>query len=455
MIAVGRVLYLKFIGARAFEEGNTRGLIGDRPLALVESDLVIDCDEKAWDDGVRPGDTLRQAKISSPACRIAKVVGSGGERLTRILDIMADLSPYVEPAADQIGVFVDIPVETDISAVLDSLKGLFFKVFAAASSSKLISRAACDLFMKERVGRARIFPGKTKWGFLRQEDDRVVASIDSGKEKAFISGAPLDSLWMAPPEIVSMLRSLGLKKVRDLQEVTVSQLAERAGDWASMVKKWAEGEDRSRVRALYPPPSLAKEVSLLEPAPIQKSMFDKSIKELAVLLMEKGIGFKTINLSLFGFGDFGPFSGNPSGERKFARPVCSAEAMKAAVSAILDGILEKISVNGPPAFSPLLSGFRLKLEDLAPVRAAPSPLLDAGYIERPKVVPVGLGLTLFGLEGKFGDRAVAWGKGESLREGFTPEIARREKMLSVWDPMRLQSFDQAAAQSSAGGVADV
>jgi hypothetical protein len=454
---MGRILYLKFLGARAIQEAKNGGLRCGKPLVILERDLVIDCDDKAWADGVRPGDTLRQARISSPSCQVLKVSGSGGECLRDILDILAKLSPYVEPSTDQNGVFVDIPFEADPSEILDSLHGLYSKVFAGVSHSKLISRAACDLFMREYLEHGKVSSGNTQWGYVRQERQkarqegrqdsyRVVASITGGKERAFISRAPLDCLWMAPPEILSILRSLGLKKVKDLDGVSTSALVERTGDWAVLVKRWAAGEERSRVQALYPPPSLSKEVSFDEPTPIQKELFYGALKELAACLLEKGIGFKTIRVSLEG--DFRTLSGNPSREKKFVRPVASPEVMRAAVDSILEGILKDIPM-------PSLTGFSVNLADISPVQAKPSPLFHTERALKPKALPVALRLTLFGLEEKFGDRMVTWGRENADSQKFNPEIARREKMLSIWDPMRPPIFGEILEPANVGGVADV
>lgn len=464
VIAMGRVLYLKFLGARAIQEAKNNGLRSGKPLVVLDRDLVIDCDDKAWACGVRPGDTLRQAMISSPACRVLKVSGPGGESLGDILDILAKVSPYVEPAADQSGVFVDIPLDADPAEILDSLDGLYSKVFAGVSSSKLISRAACDLFMREYLERGKVSSGNTKWGFLRQENRRlsrsdrpqeedqvsvrVMAVIDGGKERTFISGAPVDCLWMAPPEILSTLRSLGLKKVKDLREVSTSALVERTGDWAVLVKRWAAGEERSRVQALYPPPTLTKEVSFVEPVQLQKELFYGALKELAADLIEKGLGFKTIRLSMAG--DFKTLSGNSSVERKFVRPVSSFEVMRVAVDSMLEGILKDISSSGPA-----LSGFSVNLADIVPVQAKPSPLFNTEPVAKPKDIPVALRLALFGLEDKFGDGVVTWGEKDTGGERFNPEIMRREKMLSIWDPMRLQVSEQLPEPASVGGVADV
>jgi hypothetical protein len=54
------ILYITFIGARAFYERKNRSIKDGIALAVIESGVVIDCDQKAWSDGVRPGDTLRR-----------------------------------------------------------------------------------------------------------------------------------------------------------------------------------------------------------------------------------------------------------------------------------------------------------------------------------------------------------------------------------------------------------
>lgn len=466
---MGRILYLKFLGARAIQEAKKQDLSCEKPLAILERDLVLDCNEKAWDDGVRPGDTLRQARIASPMCRVLRVGGIGGEHLEDILEALAKISPYIEPSPDQNGVFVDIPHDSAPEEILDLLGGLYFCAFAGLSSSKLVSRAVCDLLMKEYLGRGKVSAGNTLWGSVRYEasrsapqregqegedggrtGSRVVAVVTAGREKAFLAWAPLDSLWMAPTEILSALKSLGLKKVRDLREVPVSALAEHIGDWAYMVKRWADGEERSRVQALYPPPTLSREVNFIEPVPLQKELFHGVLKDLAACLIEKGVGFKTLRLSLSA--DFQMFSGNPSGERKFVRPVASLDVMRAAVDAIVESILKDISPDSVPA----ISGFSIELGGIAPVQAKPSPLFHMDAPVRPKAIPVALKLTLFGLEEKFGDRAVTWGKRDAESERFDPEIIRREKMLAIWDPMRPPVFEEPVAPGvSVGGIADV
>jgi hypothetical protein len=152
--------------------------------------------------------------------------------------------------------------------------------------------------------------------------------------------------------------------------------------------------------------------------------------------------------------------------------------MRTAVDAIVEGILKDISSSAPdfvpgpdstsaadlvsaqdsaptPDFAPVVSGFSVELAGIAPVQAKPSPLFRGEVSAKPKVIPVALKLALFGLEEKFGDRTVTWGKKDTESERFNPEIIRREKMLSIWDPMRPPVFGELPGPASAGVVADV
>jgi hypothetical protein len=447
---MGRILYFNFIGARASHERRSR-CVKNAALVILEQNLVLDCDEKAWLDGVRPGDTLRQARIASPGCQVVRLRDAGDSAgLKEMLDALSTLSPYVEPSADGKGIFVDVSPGTSIPELAAFLRksgggeeACSFQAFIGQASSKLAARASSDWIFREYAGGRRIFPGKTAWGGVDRGEEYFLASVDEGREKAFLSGAALDCLWPAPPEVLSALRSLGLKKVRDIREVPLAGLIRHIGDWAFLVKEWSEGEDRTPVRALYPPPCIVKEVSFQEPVPLEKILFIPALKGLASELVEKGVGFKVMRVSLSG--DFPALFR----ERKFVRPVSSLEAMKTALGAILEEVSRE---SGAVLSCPVLAGFTLKLDGIAPVQAKPVSLLsDAREIR--KAVPVALGLAISGIERKFGDEALSWGRSGDQGMGFKPEIMRREKMLSLWDPMRPEfSTCEAAPEEAASGL---
>jgi len=458
VIVMRSILYFNFIGARAFYERRARGLKPDIPLAVVEDDSVIDCDEGAWLDGVRPGDTVRQAKIASPRCQIARIHGAGDSltAMKEILDVLLKVTPYIEPSPDGNGVFLDVTPGIPVGDLMLSFQKItgsegfpFYRVFAGENGTKLLAKAACQHLSREYAEGGRIFPGKTPWGKVERRSGYILASVDRGKEKLFLSNANIECLWPAPPDVLGTLRSLGLKKVKEVREVPLSGLSRHLGDWAFLVKKWVEGEDRSLVKALYPPPCIVREVNYAEPVMLAKEIFKPAVKSLADELIEKEIGFRSMRL--LASGDFPAFSR----ERKFLRPVSSEGALSTAINAMIDeveantgvvrrpvdasaanGAIDKSIGNTEGDMHLSISGFSIQLSEVAPAQVRPLSLLVDGERLVSKAVPVSLGLAISGIERKFGGEALSWGCSGDPETGFTPEIARREKMLSVWDPMR-------------------
>jgi hypothetical protein len=351
-----------------------------------------------------------------------------------MLDALSKITPYIEPSSDGSGVFIDVTpgvVAADLIRALKESAGgdafPFYLAFMGENGTKLLSKGACLYLSREYAEGRRIFPGKTAWGKIERGEKYLLASVDHGREKTFLSRAAVESLWPTPPEVLGDLRSLGLNKVKDLREAPLAGLKRHIGDWAFLVKQWAEGEDRSLVKALYPPLNIIREVNYTEPVALVKEVFDAALKRLADELVEKGAGFKAMRLTLSG--DFPALSS----EKKFLRPVSSQDAMKTAVGAMIDGISRE---RGEGEVGLSISGFAIYLSEITPVQVKPLSLLSDGGDLVNRAMPVALGLAIAGIEEKFGGEAVGWGRSEDREVGFTPEIARREKMLSVWDPMR-------------------
>lgn len=412
------ILYLDFIGARTHQERLTRKLNHALPLIVAHRGLVCDCDESAFQAGVRVDDTLRQAKIAAPLSQILHVENPGGEALEEILQALSAVSPFVEPTADRNGVFVDLG-DTPVTKAISPLEGLFFKVASGSSRSKLVARALGHSNFQKLLGSKKISGGKTPWGFVNVGENFVHAEVKPGKERTFLLSSPLNSLWMAPPDVLYTLRSLGLKKVRDVAGVPVNELARHVGDWAWPLKKWAGGEDFSRVKASYPPLSVGKKGDFEEPVLFTPGLLDPVLEELSDELAGKGLGFKRMELTLTG--DFPPLTV----QRKLSRPVCSVKIMKLVLESLLDRLSS--STRGR------VSGYDIRLLGTELLQAKPVSLFPLERSEQ--ALPVSLDMTLAGIKDRFGDEAIKWGKkdsGASLRS----EVLRREEMLKFWDPMR-------------------
>lgn len=430
------ISHLSFIGARAHQERSLRRLNQTLPLIIIKEGLVSDCDEKAWKNGIRIGDTLRQAKIMDPFSQIVHITGHNGEELRQILDILSTVSPYVEPVTGKHATFIDLTGETTVTSLLPKLKGLFFTAVIGSSRSKLIARASSEIYLQRLVRNRKLTPGKTSWGYVNICSDYIHVVVEPGKEKAFLATAPLQSLWMVPPEALSVLQSLGLNQVRDVMDVSIDELARHIGDWALPVKRLAAGEDVSRVEAAYPLPSLMRDVGFQELVPLGPDLLEPTVEDLSAELIEKGLGFKVMELTLTG--DFSPFTC----QKKLLRPVCSPEVMKLALKSILNQI-----ASDPSLWMQYkeVSGYELKLSEIVPLQAKPVTLFSSqrsDFPTRRQAFPVSLGMTLIDIESRFGDNAIAWGKSDSKGICLHSEVLRREKMLAFWDPMRKSSGPQ-------------
>ncbi|HHW25832.1 MAG TPA: hypothetical protein GXX23_00620 [Firmicutes bacterium] len=424
------VSYLTFIGAKAHWERLSRNLNPEVPLVVMSGSLVQDCDEKAWRSGVRPGDTLRQAKIAAPGCQVIKSAGDDIGHLKGILDALSTASPLLEPSEDGSGVFIDLPQETPVVSYFPSLSGMFAKAFVGSSRSKMLAKSAAIWISEQYASNQKLFPGKVGWGSLKQAEDYLWADIEAGKEKVFLANAPIKLLWQVPAEVIFTLTSLGLKRIKDLQKISAYDLSRQIGDWAYPIKEWANGEDRSRVKPLYPPMSITREADFQEPVVPCIEMLEPKLGEIARELSEKGLGCRTIRLSLNG--DFPVLSR----QKKLARTACSLPSIRLAVKSLLEEMILEAGTQVPQ--NPSVTGFCLTLSDLSPVFSKPISLF--GPLDREtetRAIPVSLGLALDGLESKFGHNAVTWGKKDKEDRRFKPEVLRREQMLSIWDPMRI------------------
>lgn len=432
----GGILYLKFLGARAYQERLDRGLAQNIPLMVSHQDIVFDCDEVAFKNGVRPGDTLRQAKLACPSCHVVRVTDRNAIHLKGILDILAKTTPYIEPDEDENGVFVGLTRGDPVKHIMNLMDRRYFLAIAGNSRSKFLAKASSGWFLKKYLKNQKIFPGKKEWGSVDVGSGYVLISIDHGKEKNFSAHLPLTEMWTAPPEVVSTLYSLGFKSLEDIQGIAVEELSRHVGEWAGLLKEWAFGKDFSHVRPLYPPPFVIKEINFQDPvSAIGIEALEPVLREISEDFLRKGIGFKAMTLSLSG--DFGIVSG----EKRLVRPICSIDSVKMITKALLDEIQSKVkkSPGDNQGLFCSISSVSLKIFDTAQVSATPLPLFWSLQEKHEKTnkIPASLELVLLGLEEKYGDNAVNLGCTGARGGIFKPEILRREKMLSLWDPVRI------------------
>jgi len=425
------IFYLSFLGARAAQERANRRLDTGLPLVIAIQNIVFDCDKKAFKEGIRPGDTIRQAKITSPACQVIKTDQKNAMQLKNILDVLLRITPHVEPDENGNGIFCELSPGESFHEIISLLKQMHFMVIAGNSKSKFVAKAASLWIMQRYFENQKILAGRKRWGHIDIGNDYIIMAIENGKEKTFLSKMPLSSLWPLPPEIVSTLYSLGMKNLKDLQEISLDALSHQIGDWAYPVKEWASGKDRTRIKQVYPQPCIIKEINVQEPISVLRIDFlEPTLKEISEELIENGIGFKKMTICISG--DF------PSLEieKRSVRPICTFESLKVFTNILLDKI--QTSTTHKP-LDVTISSVLFKFLDIVPVSAKPVLLLRTlkeNTIKRRTFFS--LERTLFNINKKYGDQCIGWG---SDNQGviLNPEILRREKMLSLWDPIRIDN----------------
>ncbi|NLC15253.1 MAG: hypothetical protein GX784_02875 [Firmicutes bacterium] len=421
---MSEIHYFKLIGARAYQEKVNRKIDPGFPLAVSFQDSILDCDEHSFKDGVRPGDTIRQARLASPLCKIVPVSDPTSNELKHILDAFATMTPFIEPDTEGCGIFVEIPVGKPLDEGLALLDGMFHIAVVAKSRSKFLAKAGSVWTAQKLFRERKIRPGKKPWGYVETGANYISIDIKQGKEAVYSAGLPLSLLWPLPPDVISHLYALGFSTFKDLQQMVANRLTSQIGDWAYPVIDWVNGRDCSRVKQLYPKPYIEKAIPIENPmADFTPRIFEPALREVSEQLIQSGTGFKHLTITLSG-----PFKPVVR-ERKAVRPVCRLDSLKTLVSQLFEEMLSELSHE----VLCRISAVSLIFKDIDRVPVAQM-ALGQSVSRNTAETCVSLERALTGIEQKYGDSALIWGHKHS--KVFKPEILRREKMLAFWDPVR-------------------
>lgn len=420
------MFYFKFIGARAQQERVNRNIDPDSPLAVDCRKTILDCDEKAFKDGIRPGDTIRQAKLASPCCKIVSVSNETSHTLTSIIDALSSITPFVEPDEKDCGVFLDVG-DKSVHEVLSLLNGMFYMTVVTKSTSKFVAKASSVHMAQQILTKRKIKSAQKPWGCVEMGANYALVYVKPGKEAIYLANMPISLLWPLPSDVISILYSLGFRTFKDLQQISPSQLSSKIGDWAPLVVDWAKGKDVSQVKPLNFVRYIEKTFE------IEDVNLDDVLKEISEELVQKNLGFR--HLAITFSGDFPPVKV----EKEMVRPVFGLESLRDVVSSLIE---EMSSRPGSEALHrPLnVSLFIGDLEKM-PVKQmflinTPSDIRH--FAQNGHTSSASLQSVFMSIEEKYGESALFWGieHGEKQYSAFKQEFLRREKMLSFWDPMR-------------------
>jgi nucleotidyltransferase/DNA polymerase involved in DNA repair len=190
-------------------KGN-KHLSKDGVFAVIKGHKVLDVSPGARRKGVRPGMTLRQARIVCPELSAIEYTSQRyADFAEKIWEACATYSPAVEPL-DETEAFIELSFCPNILDVLGELSGYVENIVGI---SPLYGIARCKLVARIISG---ILPESKTERFLRfaehmvsYEGRNIGATIVTGREKEFLEPLPVKVLWPLDKDVLSYLHRLG------------------------------------------------------------------------------------------------------------------------------------------------------------------------------------------------------------------------------------------------------
>lgn len=213
----------------------------ERPLAVVTgappATSVLEANQPAREEGVRPGMTEAEARAGCPLLvsrpYAAEVMAAARHAL---LDVALAVSPRVEDTAPGL-VSIDI-------AGLDRLMGT-----PEAIGRRLVALARAAGF-EARVG---VAASRTLARIATALSPERVTVVPPGRERAVLAPAPLTVLDLSP-ELAATLARWGISTLGELAALPREGLATRLGAPGLRAHDLASGSDREPFNVYTPPP---------------------------------------------------------------------------------------------------------------------------------------------------------------------------------------------------------
>ena len=205
-----------------------RARSGRGPLAVEEEGAVVHCTGPARAAGVRPGDSLVQARAACAGLATVSLDPAGDRAALRALaEAMLSLAPTVEVAPPD-GLLLDAA-------------GLA-RGGAEAAELRLAERALALCRSLGWRGRAALASGKGPAQALARHGDREVSRAPPQEGGPVLARLPLAALGL-PPGMEERLAAVGVTDAGALARLPPETLAHRFGPAGAAAARFARGED--------------------------------------------------------------------------------------------------------------------------------------------------------------------------------------------------------------------
>lgn len=226
--------------------------------------VVLDATDEATRKGVRTGMTLREATSFAPDAVVVEPNPAMESRVSLdILKQLEELSPLVEADEheqgcwyiDLVGLDRHFPNPTEAARSMLQCVPAILRPRAGVATSRFTARVAASV--------------------AKPAD---VRTVPMGKEKSFLSHAPVTWLPL-PPEITHQMSRLGLRTLDDVQTLPSARLAARFGPNGRLAWELANGTDKHLIQPRKQEDVVVEELEMPSPA-VSRDMLFLGIRQL-------------------------------------------------------------------------------------------------------------------------------------------------------------------------------
>jgi protein ImuB len=379
------------------------------PVGVVSEGVVWHASAPALAAGVRPGDSLTQARAAC-ASMIAEPLDPAADRaaLRALAEALMRISPVVEVASPD--------------ALLLDATGARLAGTDAEGSERLLAEGAIGLCRDMGyAGRVAVADGKGVALALARHAGRERTRASPGAGAGALASLPLAALDL-PSEVVRWLAAVGVTRVGALAALPVETLVHRFGAAGAAAARLARGDD-PRPLVPFAPETFPRErwdldgsdVGVIESTEPLLFAVKRLADRVAARLAGRGLGASRLRLTLFL---------EPRGEERIDQPLARPGAE---VGPWMESFRERLGRLRLPA--------PVRGLDLSVVEAAEVPAEQLAVGDRPEVARA-LEVALARLAARLGDGAL-----------FAAESADRHRPEAAY---RATPFRRAGAERRAG-----
>ncbi len=363
-------------------------------LAVVAEGTVRHATAPALAAGVRPGDSLVQARAACAALEaVASDAAADRAALRALAEALLALSPVVEVAPPD-------------AVLLDAAGARLSGVAPEASERVLAERAVALCGEMGFAARIAVADGKGVALALARHSGRERTRAAPGEGARALAPLPVPALD-PPPEMVRWLAAVGVESAGDLRALPAEGLAHRFGAAGAAAARLARGEDPRPLVPFAPETfprehwDLEGEVGVLSGAEPVIFAVKRLADRVAARLSGRGLGASRLRLTLLL---------DPRGEERVDLPLARPGADAAAWLVPMRERLSGLRLPAP-----------VRALDLAVMEAAEVPAEQLAVGDRPEVARA-LDVALDRLAARLGERSVF---AAEPADRYRPEAAYR------------------------------